>query len=110
MNSKKPLYSKKLGVLRDLVAEQCPDQLKITYVKGQGPLLPQFLKLEHVCFQIANEQVEKKQKPLHIKKLFVLGGLLVEQYHEQMKMTSRSKVKDKRGAMVGGCVLCVAWL
>ena len=51
-------------------------------------------------FQIADEQVQKKQKPLHIKKLFVLGGLLVEQYHEQMKMTSRSKVKDKRGAMV----------
>ena len=54
-----------------------------------------------VYLQIANEQVEKKQKPLHIKKLFVLGGLMVEQYHEQMKMTSRSKVKDKRGAMVG---------
>jgi WD repeat-containing protein 35 len=50
--------------------------------------------------QIANEQREKKQKPLHIKKLFVLGGLLVEQYHETMKMTSRAKVKDKRGAMV----------
>lgn len=50
--------------------------------------------------KIANEQREKKQKPLHIKKLFVLGGLLIEQYHETMKMTSRAKVKDKRGAMV----------
>lgn len=33
--------------------------------------------------------------------MYVLGGLLVEHYHEQMKMTSRAKVKDKKGAMVG---------
>jgi hypothetical protein len=50
--------------------------------------------------QIAGEQVTKKAKPLHIKKLYVLGGLLIENYHEQMKMTSRSKVKDKRGTQV----------
>lgn len=51
------------------------------------------------CFcllQLANEQVKKKARPVLIKKMFVLGGLLIEQYHEQMKMTSRSKVKDKR--------------
>lgn len=46
--------------------------------------------------QLANEQVKKKARPVLIKKMFVLGGLLIEQYHEQMKMTSRSKVKDKR--------------
>lgn len=57
------------------------------------------LEAAKLLFKIANEQREKKQKPLHIKKLFVLGGLLVEQYHETMKMTSRAKVKDKRGAM-----------
>lgn len=51
------------------------------------------------CFcllQLANEQAKKKARPVLIKKMFVLGGLLIEQYHEQMKMTSRSKVKDKR--------------
>ena len=51
--------------------------------------------------QLAGEQTKKKVKPLQIKKMYVLGGLLVEQYHEQMKMTSRAKVKDKKGAMVG---------
>jgi len=58
--------------------------------------------LQTTCcvLQIANEQREKRQKPLHIKKLYVLGGLLVEQYHEMMKMTSRAKVKDKRANMV----------
>ena len=54
--------------------------------------------------QLANEQTKKKLKPLHIKKMYVLGGLLVEQYHEQMKMTSRAKVKDKKGAMVRSIV------
>lgn len=49
-----------------------------------------------MLLQLANEQVKKKARPVLIKKMYVLGGLLIEQYHEQMKMTSRSKVKDKR--------------
>ena len=46
------------------------------------------------------DEAKKKGKPLRIKKLYVLAALLVEQYHEQMKMTSRSKVKNKKGAEV----------
>ncbi|KAK3580220.1 hypothetical protein CHS0354_012747 [Potamilus streckersoni] len=58
-----------------------------------------YLEAAKLIFKMAQEQAKAKQKPLLIKKMFVLGGLLIEQYHEQMKMTSRSKVKDKRGAM-----------
>ena len=50
--------------------------------------------------QLASEQVKKKARPVLIKKMYVLGGLLIEQYHEQMKMTSRSKVKDKRMVII----------
>ena len=50
--------------------------------------------------QLAEDETKKKGKPLRIKKLYVLAALLVEQYHEQMKMTSRSKVKNKKGAEV----------
>lgn len=57
-----------------------------------------FLNAAKLLFKLANEQVKKKARPVLIKKMFVLGGLLIEQYHEQMKMTSRSKVKDKRMA------------
>lgn len=52
--------------------------------------------IKFMLLQLANEQVKKKARPVLIKKMYVLGGLLIEQYHEQMKMTSRSKVKDKR--------------
>ncbi|XP_060579333.1 WD repeat-containing protein 35-like [Ruditapes philippinarum] len=40
------------------------------------------LEAAKLLFKIANEQREKKQKPLHIKKLFVLGGLLVGKLQE----------------------------
>ncbi|KAJ8321655.1 hypothetical protein KUTeg_000126 [Tegillarca granosa] len=59
-----------------------------------------FLEAAKLLFKIGNEQMKKKEKPLQIKKIYVLGGLLIEQYHEQMKLTSRAKVKDKKGAMV----------
>ncbi|WAR17526.1 WDR35-like protein [Mya arenaria] len=62
------------------------------------------LEAAKLLFKIANEQREKKQKPLHVKKLYVLGGLLIEQYHEMMKMTSRAKAKDKRGAMASSAL------
>jgi WD repeat-containing protein 35 len=53
---------------------------------------------------VAEEEVTKKAKPLRIKKLYVLAALLVEQYHEQMKVTSRSKTK--RGNEVWCAYLC----
>ena len=57
--------------------------------------------------QLADDEAKKKSKPLRIKKLYVLAALLVEQYHEQMKMTSRSKVKNKKGAEVIDPLICV---
>ena len=44
--------------------------------------------------QVAEEQKACKRSPLSLKKLYVLGGLLVEQYHDAMKLTSRSKAKQ----------------
>ena len=61
-------------------------------------------------FQIAEDEAKKKAKPLRIKKLYVLGALLVEQYHDQMKMTTRSKVKAKRGVDVSQYVCMVIML
>ncbi len=58
---------------------------------------------------MAEQEVANKGKALRIKKLYVLGALLVEQYHDQMKMTTRSKVKAKRGVDVGDYV-CIAAL
>ena len=63
---------------------------------------PTFIKILFLYhfIKVAQEETKKKSKPLRIKKLYVLAALLVEQYHEQMRMTSRAKVKAKRGAEV----------
>ena len=69
-----------------------------------------YLMLSYVgvfCRQLADDEAKKKSRPLRIKKLYVLAALLVEQYHEQMKMTSRSKVKNKKGAEVIDPLTCV---
>ncbi|KAL5015359.1 hypothetical protein ScPMuIL_009629 [Solemya velum] len=58
-----------------------------------------FLEAAKLMFKLASDQAKAKGKPLHIKKMYVLGGLLVEQYHEHMKLTSRSRTKEKKGAM-----------
>ena len=52
--------------------------------------------MEDCCTQIAEEEASKRSKPLRIKKLYVLAALLVEQYHDQMKLTSRSKMKQSQ--------------
>ena len=44
--------------------------------------------------QVAEDQKAVKRSPLGLKKLYVLGGLLVEQYHDAMKLTSHSKGKQ----------------
>lgn len=46
--------------------------------------------------QIADEQRKSGKNPLAIKKMYVLGGLLVEQYHETMKLNTRAKGKNKQ--------------
>ncbi|ELT97636.1 hypothetical protein CAPTEDRAFT_160931 [Capitella teleta] len=52
-----------------------------------------YLEAAKLLYKVAEEEVQKKAKPLRIKKLYVLAALLVEQYHEQMKVTSRTKIK-----------------
>ena len=43
---------------------------------------------------MADDQKMSKRSPITLKKLYVLGGLLVEQYHDAMKLTSRAKGKQ----------------
>ena len=46
--------------------------------------------------QLAEDEGKKKVKPLRVKKLYILGALLIERYHEHMKITSRTKGKHRR--------------
>jgi len=39
-------------------------------------------------------------QPKRIKKMYVLGALLIEQYHESVKQQSKTRNKGKRGAEV----------
>lgn len=47
-------------------------------------------------FQIADEEAEKRTRPLRVKKLYVLAARLVENYHEQVKTSQQSKAKGKK--------------
>ncbi|CAG5134548.1 unnamed protein product, partial [Candidula unifasciata] len=57
-----------------------------------------FMEAAKLMFKIADDQRRCHKNPLTIKKMFVLEGLLVEQYHEAMKLTSRAKGKNKQVA------------
>ncbi|XP_033640666.1 WD repeat-containing protein 35-like isoform X1 [Asterias rubens] len=57
-----------------------------------------FIEAAKLMFSIAVDYSKKKVKPLRIKKIYVLGALLIESYHEQMKLTSRLKAKSKKKA------------
>ena len=48
-----------------------------------------------ILSKIAEDEGKKKSRPLRMKKLYVLGALLVEKYHEQMKLTSRTKGRSQ---------------
>ena len=53
-----------------------------------------------LIFQVADKEALKRSKPLRLKKIYVLAALLIEQYHDYMKNTSRAKAK-RRGTEVG---------
>lgn len=53
-----------------------------------------FMEAAKLLFKVAEEERAAKCSPVSLKKLYVLGGLLVEQYHEAMKLTTRSKGKQ----------------
>ncbi|XP_013413466.1 WD repeat-containing protein 35-like [Lingula anatina] len=54
-----------------------------------------YLEGAKLLFKVADEEAQKGSKPLRIKKLYVLAALLIEQYHEHVKSTSKSKAKGK---------------
>lgn len=49
-----------------------------------------------LLLQIADEEAEKRTRPLRVKKLYVLAARLVENYHEQVKTSQQSKAKGKK--------------
>lgn len=55
--------------------------------------------------QIADEEAEKRTRPLRVKKLYVLAALLVENYHEQVKASQQSKAKGKKSEVIYYSVL-----
>ncbi|XP_072032249.1 WD repeat-containing protein 35-like isoform X2 [Amphiura filiformis] len=57
-----------------------------------------FIEAAKLMFQIAEEYAKKKEKPQRTKKMYVLGALLIESYHEQMKLMSKLKAKSNRKA------------
>ncbi len=57
-----------------------------------------FIEAAKLMFSIAVDYSKKKVKPLRTKKIYVLGALLIESYHEQMKLSSRLKAKSKKKA------------
>ncbi|VDM42438.1 unnamed protein product, partial [Toxocara canis] len=59
-----------------------------------------FLEAARIVFDIANEERKKQSQPLRLKKLYVLGALLVEQYHDQNKAEIAKDVENKTGAEV----------
>ncbi|KAK7092123.1 WD repeat-containing protein 35-like isoform X2 [Littorina saxatilis] len=62
-----------------------------------------FMEAAKLLFKVAEDQKMAKRNPLSLKKLYVLGGLLVEQYHEAMKLTS--KTKGKQGKQLASSAL-----
>lgn len=59
-----------------------------------------------VLLQIADEEAEKRTKPLRVKKLYVLAARLVENYHEQVKMLQQSKAKGKKSEVMHYSIHC----
>lgn len=55
-----------------------------------------FLEAAKLMFKIADEEAKKKARPLRVKKLYVLAARLVEDYHEQVKITQQGKAKGKK--------------
>ncbi|PAA80196.1 hypothetical protein BOX15_Mlig011636g3, partial [Macrostomum lignano] len=56
-----------------------------------------FLEAAKYMHKLTMDEVKKGSSPMKIKKMFVLVGMLIEQYHEQSKTQAKSKAKSKRG-------------
>ncbi|XP_050408389.2 WD repeat-containing protein 35 [Patella vulgata] len=55
-----------------------------------------FMEAAKILYKMSEDQGKQRSKPLMMKKLYVLAGLMVEQYHEAMKLTSRNKSKGRK--------------
>lgn len=59
-----------------------------------------YLEAARIVFNIANDERAKQSYPLRLKKLYVLGALLIEQYHEQNKAKAAKNPENKSGAEI----------
>ena len=52
-----------------------------------------FLEGAKLLFNLASEETKKRSGPLRIKKLYVLGALLVEEHQQNLRHSSNTKQK-----------------
>ncbi|XP_067931487.1 WD repeat-containing protein 35-like [Watersipora subatra] len=58
-----------------------------------------YLEAAKLMYKLAEEQAQAgTSQPKRLKKMYVLGALLIEQYHESVKQRSKFRNKGKRGA------------
>lgn len=55
-----------------------------------------YLEAAKLMYKLAKEASAKRSQPLKVKKMFVLTGLLIEQYHEHNKLQAKAKNKTKK--------------
>jgi len=62
-----------------------------------------------VYMQVAEKEAQRHSNPLRVKKLFVLAALLIEQYHQHMKISQKVKTKKRRPEVALLCsnLLCL---
>jgi WD repeat-containing protein 35 len=59
-----------------------------------------FLQAAKIVYEMANAEHEKQAPPLRLKKLYVMGALLIEEYHEQNRQ-KLAKRKEQEGGSGG---------
>uniref|UniRef100_A0A0R3RYI0 ANAPC4_WD40 domain-containing protein n=1 Tax=Elaeophora elaphi TaxID=1147741 RepID=A0A0R3RYI0_9BILA len=59
-----------------------------------------YLEAARIIFDIANDERAKQAEALRLKKLYVMGALLVEQYHEQSKLEIAKESINKSDAEI----------
>ncbi|VDK76030.1 unnamed protein product [Onchocerca ochengi] len=59
-----------------------------------------YLEAARIVFDIANNERLKQAEALRLKKLYVMGALLIEQYHEQSKSEIARKSANKSDAEI----------
>jgi WD repeat-containing protein 35 len=60
-----------------------------------------FLEAAKLLFDVAKAETAKHTSPLRIKKLYVLGALLVEEHQAQMRKHTQGKAGSRSSALIG---------